>query len=110
MVCRFYISPQILIYCFYAGDDDTNGHIDNMCCFVRPGVVLLSWIEDETDPQHERSKEAHCILSKETDAHGRKFEIIKIRVPGPLYMTEHESDGISQVNIFSFSCSFSILG
>ncbi|XP_014509067.1 agmatine deiminase [Vigna radiata var. radiata] len=78
------------------GDDDTNGHIDNMCCFVRPGVVLLSWIEDETDPQHERSKEAHCILSKETDAHGRKFEIIKIRVPGPLYMTEHESDGISQ--------------
>ncbi|BAT76482.1 hypothetical protein LR48_Vigan01g269400 [Vigna angularis] len=78
------------------GDDDTNGHIDNMCCFVRPGVVMLSWIEDETDPQYGRSIEAYSLLSNETDAKGRKFEIIKIHVPGPLYMTESESAGISQ--------------
>ncbi|QCD80771.1 agmatine deiminase [Vigna unguiculata] len=78
------------------GDDDTNGHIDNMCCFVRPGVVILSWVDDETDPQYERSIEAYSLLSSETDAHGRKFEIIKIHVPGPLYMTESESAGISQ--------------
>ena len=81
-----------------------------MCCFVRPGVVILSWVDDETDPQYERSIEAYSLLSSETDAHGRKFEIIKIHVPGPLYMTESESAGISQVNIFSFSCSFSVLG
>ncbi|XP_068464537.1 agmatine deiminase isoform X2 [Phaseolus vulgaris] len=79
------------------GDDDTNGHIDNMCCFVRPGVVILSWVDDETDPQYERSIEAYSLLSSETDANGRKFEIIKIHVPGPLYMTESESAGISQV-------------
>ncbi|ESW27183.1 hypothetical protein PHAVU_003G180900 [Phaseolus vulgaris] len=78
------------------GDDDTNGHIDNMCCFVRPGVVILSWVDDETDPQYERSIEAYSLLSSETDANGRKFEIIKIHVPGPLYMTESESAGISQ--------------
>ncbi|XP_020228489.1 agmatine deiminase [Cajanus cajan] len=78
------------------GDDDTNGHIDNMCCFVRPGVVLLSWTDDETDPQHERSVEAYSLLSSETDANGRKFEIIKLHVPGPLYMTEKEAAGIFQ--------------
>ncbi|CAJ1944282.1 unnamed protein product [Sphenostylis stenocarpa] len=78
------------------GDDDTNGHIDNMCCFVRPGVVMLSWTDDETDPQYERSIEAYSLLSSETDANGRKFEIIKIHVPGPLYMSESESAGISQ--------------
>ncbi|KAL2572603.1 hypothetical protein AAZV13_17G076500 [Glycine max] len=80
------------------GDDDTNGHIDNMCCFVRPGVVMLSWIDDETDPQYERSVEAYSLLSNETDANGRKFEIIKLHVPSPLYMTEDEAAGVSLDN------------
>ncbi|RYR31681.1 hypothetical protein Ahy_B01g056552 isoform A [Arachis hypogaea] len=81
------------------GDDDTNGHIDNMCCFTRPGVVLLSWTDDESDLQYERSMEAYSLLSNETDANGRKFEIIKLHVPGPLYMTEKEAAGIVQVSI-----------
>ncbi len=29
----------------------TNGHVDNFCCFVRPGVVLLAWTDDASDPQ-----------------------------------------------------------
>lgn len=73
-----------------------------MCCFVRPGVVMLSWIDDETDPQYERSVEAYSLLSNETDANGRKFEIIKLHVPSPLYMTEDEAAGVSLVNIQLF--------
>ena len=35
-----------------AGDDAiTNGHVDNLACFIRPGVVALSWTDDENDPQ-----------------------------------------------------------
>ncbi|PIA57541.1 hypothetical protein AQUCO_00600330v1 [Aquilegia coerulea] len=79
------------------GDDDTNGHIDNMCCFAKPGVVLLSWTNDKSDPQYERSIEAFSILNSATDATGRKFEIIKLHVPGPLYMTNEESSGVIQV-------------
>ncbi|CAN0921897.1 Agmatine deiminase [Linum grandiflorum] len=78
------------------GDDDTNGHIDNMCCFARPGVVLLSWTDDENDPHYERSVEAFSALSSATDANGRKLEIIKLHVPGPLYMTEEEGNGFAQ--------------
>ncbi|KAL6493615.1 hypothetical protein OROGR_032394 [Orobanche gracilis] len=78
------------------GDDDTNGHIDNMCCFVRPGVVLLSWTDDESDPQYERSVEAVSVLTSATDAKGRKLEIIKLHVPGPLYMTDEETAGLEQ--------------
>lgn len=34
------------------GDDAiTNGHVDNLACFVRPGLVLLSWTDDDKDPQ-----------------------------------------------------------
>ncbi|XP_073010410.1 agmatine deiminase-like isoform X2 [Typha latifolia] len=76
------------------GDDDTNGHVDNICCFAKPGVVILSWTDDESDPQYERSLEAFTILSKTTDANGRKIDVVKIHVPGPLYMTEEEAAGI----------------
>jgi hypothetical protein len=35
-----------------AGDTEVvNGHVDNMACFIRPGVVAISWTEDKTDPQ-----------------------------------------------------------
>ncbi len=27
------------------------GHVDNMCCFIRPGVVALAWSDNEDDPQ-----------------------------------------------------------
>lgn len=92
------------------GDDDTNGHVDNMCCFVKPGVVLLSWTDDKSDPHYERGAEAFSVLSNSTDANGRKFQIIKLHIPGPLYMTQEEADGIIQVqysvdlvSLFSFS-------
>lgn len=78
------------------GDDDTNGHIDNFCCFAKPGIVILAWTDDESDPQYERSVEAISILSNNTDANGRKLKVIKLHVPGPLYMTEEEAAGVIQ--------------
>ncbi|KAI5562342.1 hypothetical protein BDE02_15G047600 [Populus trichocarpa] len=95
---KAYLGVQKVIWLPYGlyGDDDTNGHIDNMCCFVRPGVVLLSWTEDEKDPQFKRSMEALSILSNTSDANGRRLEIIKLHVPGPLYMTDEEAAGVVQ--------------
>ena len=44
-----------------AGDDAiTNGHVDNLACFVRPGVVALSWTDDINDPQV--LTHLHCII------------------------------------------------
>lgn len=71
--------------------DETSGHIDNLCCFVRPGVVALTWTDDPTDPQWEISTEARHYLEKETDACGRRFEVHLIHQPGPLVLTEAES-------------------
>ena len=49
-------------------DNDTNGHIDNICCFVKPGEVLLAWTDDENDPQYAISLDAYERLSKAVDA------------------------------------------
>jgi agmatine deiminase len=65
-----------------------------MCCFIKPGVILLSWTDDEKDPQYERSVEALSVLSQSVDAKGRQLEVVKIHVPGPLYMTKEEAEGV----------------
>ncbi|MGA0562036.1 agmatine deiminase [Ancylobacter sp. VNQ12] len=71
-------------------DDETSGHIDNLACFVRPGVVALTWCEDPLDPQYAISHDAYERLSSATDARGRALEIVKLPLPGPLYRNAAE--------------------
>jgi len=77
--------------------DETSGHIDNLCCFVRPGVVALTWTDDRSDPQYETSLDAYDRLRAATDARGRKFEVHKIHQPEPMTITKEESEGIDAV-------------
>ena len=77
--------------------DETDGHIDNMCCFVRPGEVLLTWTDDVNDPQYARSKAALEVLENSTDAQGRSFVVHKMPIPGPMYATQEECDGVDKV-------------
>lgn len=76
--------------------DTVNGHIDNLCAFVKPQVITLAWTDDKNDPQYEISSEALEILNSTTDAKGRKFEIIKIHQPNPLYQTKEESSVVGE--------------
>ncbi|WP_291969266.1 agmatine deiminase [Candidatus Symbiopectobacterium sp.] len=76
-------------------NDETDGHIDNMCCFVRPGEVALHWTDDENDPQYARSVAAYQVLSQARDAQGRALKIWKLPAPGPLYATEEEAAGVA---------------
>ena len=77
--------------------DETNGHVDNFCRFVEPGKVMLTWTDDETDPQYERSAAALKVLESSTDARGREFEVVKIHQPGPIFITAEESAGVDSV-------------
>lgn len=74
--------------------DEGKGHIDNLLCFIRPGELILSWTDDPAHPQYEIVREAEEILSKETDAQGRKLRIHKIPLPSPLVITKEEADGV----------------
>jgi len=79
--------------------DETNGHVDNIFNFVKPGVVVLAWTDDKNDPQYEISKEAYDILASETDAKGRKFEIHKMYIPAKtVKITAEESQGVDAVD------------
>ena len=79
-------------------NDETNGHVDNMCQFVKPGVIVLAWTDDENDPQYQRSLDAYNYLINETDARGRRLEVIKIHTPNPILISEEESGGVDSVD------------
>ncbi|HXP29043.1 MAG TPA: agmatine deiminase, partial [Solirubrobacteraceae bacterium] len=71
-----------------APGDETDGHVDNLACFARAGVVLLTWSEDESDAQHAISRDAEQRLLAATDARGRSIEVIRMPTPGPLTISE----------------------
>jgi agmatine deiminase len=75
-------------------NDETDGHVDNIVCFARPGVVLLTWAADEADPQHAISLDALERLEAATDARGRSLEVIRLPAPGPLLISEDEASGV----------------
>ncbi|MEA2209070.1 MAG: agmatine deiminase [Solirubrobacteraceae bacterium] len=77
--------------------DETDGHVDNLACFARPGVVLLHWSDDESDPQHQISRDALERLEASSDARGRSLEVIKLPAPGPTTITAQEAQGVDAV-------------
>lgn len=76
--------------------DETDGHIDELACFVAPGHVALTWTEDRDDPQYEISLEAWQRLRKVRDARGRALTVHKIHQPDPLFITAAETAGLDQ--------------
>jgi agmatine deiminase len=75
-------------------NDETDGHIDNLACFIRPGEIALTWTDDPRDPQHRISREALERLMEQRDARGRRFKVHKLPSPGPLYMSRGEAAGV----------------
>lgn len=79
--------------------DETDGHIDNLACFVKPGVIALTWCDDPEDPQYAISRDALERLSKARDARGRAFEVVKLPSPGPLFATQEEAATLDLWNL-----------
>lgn len=78
-------------------NDETDGHVDNFCCYVRPGEVLLAWTDDRGDPNFERCQKAMAVLERERDAQGRAFTVHKMPIPGPIHATAEECAGVDAV-------------
>jgi len=78
-------------------NDETRGHVDNLACFLQPGVVALTWTDDRSDPQYERSAEAFDYLMTVTDARQRSIVVHKIHQPDPVYIQPDEAGGVDVV-------------
>ena len=61
--------------------DETNGHIDDVACFIRSGEVACIYTEDKANPFYQASQEAYHTLCGMTDAKGRQLIVHKICCP-----------------------------
>jgi agmatine deiminase len=75
-------------------NDETDGHIDNLACFLRPGEVCLTWTDNRRDPQYAISLDALERLSDARDARSRRLKVRKLPMPRPLTMSAREAGGI----------------
>ena len=59
-------------------DNATDGHVDGYVAFIRPAAVLFEEVADPADPRFPIMAENRRILESQTDARGRRFELVPI--------------------------------
>jgi agmatine deiminase len=62
----------------HAEDMHTDGHVDGVCVFVRPGVVVAQTCHISGHPDEERMAANRAVLAAATDAPGRSLEVIEL--------------------------------
>jgi len=75
-----YLNIKKIIWLKHGTDEGTDGHIDNIACFVDQSKVLALSCNDRQDPFFEKINENIEILRTSTDANGRPLEVIEIEM------------------------------
>ena len=92
---RKYLNVSVVLWLPWGiYNDETNGHVDNICAFTAPGEVVLAWTEDREDVQYAMSKACLDYLEQAVDARGRKLKVHKLPLPKPVTITEEECGGL----------------
>jgi len=69
-----------IIWLKHGTDEGTNGHIDNVACFVKPGTVMVMTCNDKSDTYYDRLNENLEILKTATDSSDRRLEVIEVEM------------------------------
>ena len=75
-----YLNINKIIWLKNGTDEGTDGHVDNIACFVKAGTVLALSCKDKNDPFYERINENLEILRTSTDNRGRKLNVIELEM------------------------------
>lgn len=62
----------------------TNGHVDIVATITSPGTLLLHAQQNPEHPDYEVARELRALLAEQTDAAGRRFEIVDLPAPETL--------------------------
>jgi agmatine deiminase len=92
---RDYLNVEKIVWLGRGIDpEETNGHVDDVACFVRPGVVLAGVADDKDDWRYDLLQENLERLRQATDARGRALEVHTLPMPAIMEITAEEAWGI----------------
>jgi agmatine deiminase len=74
----------------------TDGHVDAVCTYARPGVVFAQTCDNPSDPDYDRMAANLDVLADATDAAGRSIDVI-----GLPPMPSDELDGAAVPTIYT---------
>ena len=69
-----------IIWLKHGTDEGTNGHVDNVACFVKPGTVMAMTCNDKDDIYYDRLNENLETLKTATDSLGRRLEVMEVEM------------------------------
>ena len=75
-----YLNIEKIIWLKNGTDEGTDGHVDNIACFVNETKVLALSCNDKLDPFYEKFNENLEILKTSVDSKGRSLEVIEIEM------------------------------
>ncbi|MDR0812992.1 MAG: agmatine deiminase family protein [Oscillospiraceae bacterium] len=79
VLCEKLGTSRVIWLPFGIENDETDGHVDNICCFIGENTALLQWTDDKADPNYARCRANAEVLEK------NGIQIEKITAPPPIY-------------------------
>ncbi len=79
--------------------DETDGHIDEIACFIAPGKVLALMSTDKNDENYPILQENYERLKSAKDAKGRALEVFTVEQP-PATFLHDERLTLSYINFY----------
>lgn len=80
-LCDYLGADKVLWLSDGIDPEETNGHVDDVACFVHPGEVACIYTEDESSPFYETAQQCYRELCGMTDAKGRKLKVHRVCCP-----------------------------
>ena len=81
-------------------NDHTDGHIDTIARYVKPGHVAIHRAMDSTDPNREIYERIEAEVQSMTDAKGRRLRVSYVPSPGSVLNSDGELMPASHLNFY----------
>ena len=75
-----YLGVNKIIWLKHGTDKGTDGHVDNIACFIKPGTIMALSCLDKSDSFYEKINENLEILKTSTDSKGRRLKVIELEM------------------------------
>jgi agmatine deiminase len=98
-VVNDYLGVDLVVWLVAAPDRDTDGHIDGIAQYVRPGVLLLATPADHDHENYSFAEENLRRLRGANDARGRPIEVIGFDISSPPPIGPHDLE-VSYLNCY----------